>query len=119
MRIAIVLAIGALAATTALSDEVRLRGGGRLSGIVVEETPETLVVEVGAGRVTIPRSIVESIAEGRSPLVAYLDRAKDLRRDDVAGWLDLAAWAEGNDLKTQAREAYAHVLDIDPQNAAA
>jgi hypothetical protein len=119
MKVAIALAIGVLAAATAVSDEVRLRGGGRLVGIVVEDTPENVVVEVGAGRVTVPRSLVGSISRGHSALLTYLSRADALRRDDVAGWLELAAWAEGNDLKTQAREAYTHVVGIDSQNAVA
>ena len=41
-----------------LADEVFLVGGGRLVGEVVEERGDAIVVEVGAGRVTLPASRV-------------------------------------------------------------
>ena len=37
----------------------------------------------------------------------------------MGGWLALARWAERRDLLTQAREAYEHVVAVDPENAAA
>ena len=38
----------------ALADEVFLVGGGRLVGEVVEQRGDAVVIEVGAGRVTLP-----------------------------------------------------------------
>ena len=83
-------AAAVLAATVtvvpATADEVLLKGGGRLQGVVVERTEKAIVIETGPGRVTFPISIVERIVEGRSPLEAYRERAAELAMDDAAGW---------------------------------
>jgi hypothetical protein len=101
------------------ADEVFLKGGGKVSGIVVERTPTVIVLEVGPGRVSVPLSRVERVVEGRSALTTYRRKAAQLAPDDVAGWLELGRWAQESGLETQAREAFEHVLAKDPQNAAA
>ena len=52
-------------------------------------------------------------------LTVYRQRAEQLLPENVAGWVALARWAEDHDLLTQAREAYAYVLTLEPDNAAA
>jgi hypothetical protein len=54
-----------------------------------------------------------------SPLATYRQRARALEAKDVSGWLELALWARDQELLTQAREAFAHVLTLDPANASA
>jgi hypothetical protein len=106
-------------AAAAPADEVRLKGGGRVSGVVVERTPTAVVIETGPGRVTLPMSRVERIVEGRSTLAAYRERAAQLTPADAAGWADLARWAGDRGLLTQAREAWQRVLAADPAHAEA
>jgi hypothetical protein len=108
-----------LAATSVLADEVYLRGGGRVSGIIAEESAESVEVEIGAGLVSVPRSQVDRIVRASSPLATYQTRARGLAADDVSGWLTLASWAQRMDLSTQARDAYTHVLDVEPGNSVA
>lgn len=103
----------------AWADTVYLEGGRTINGVVVERTDTTLVIEIGPGRVGLPLSRVKKVVPSKSPLAEYRERAQQLQNDDVAGWLRLADWAEGADLKTQAREACEQVLRSDPQNAAA
>jgi hypothetical protein len=111
------LAVGAaLAASVASTDEVLLRGGGRVSGVVVDRTPTTVVIETGPGRVTLPLTRVERIVEGRSTLVTFQERAAAIAPGDAAGWAALARWAGERDLVTQSRSAWHRVLAIDPQN---
>ena len=115
-----VLAVGVLVAgPAAWADEVFLRGGGSIHGEVVQRTAASIVMEVGPGRMTLPMSRVERIVATTSALSVYRDRAARLASGDVAGWLGLARWAEGRDLLTQAREAFEHVVAVDPSNAAA
>jgi hypothetical protein len=111
----------ALAVGTGLgqADVVYLTGGGRIEGEVVEQRPDGVVVEVSAGRITLPRSRIERMVVGRSALSEFRARAAALAGGDLRGWLALAAWARDNDLLTQARGAYEHVLSLDPTNAAA
>lgn len=115
MRAAIVLGLLALP-VAASADEIYLRGGGRLIGVVVERRAESVVVEVGPGLVTVPASHVERIVEGTPAFVIYRDRSSRLSPTDVNGWLQLALWARDHDLLTQSHQAFDHVLAIDPGN---
>jgi len=114
-----VVACGIVVPCGTSADEVWLKGGGRLVGEVLERTATQLMLEVGPGHVSVPISRVERVVAGPSPLSVYRSRLSRLRRDDLAGWLDLAAWAEARELGRQSRDAYAHVLTLDPTNAAA
>ena len=109
----------ALLATVAPCDEVLLRGGGRVSGVIVERTERSVVIETGPGRVTLAMSRVEKIVEGRSALEAFQERAGALAASDSEGWAALARWAAGRDLVTPSRSAWQRVLAFDPQNAEA
>jgi hypothetical protein len=114
-RIAItLLAVGV--ARVSGADDVFLRGGGRLSGVVVERTKDKVVVETGPGLVTMPMSRVERIVESRSSLEAYQERVAALAPGDVPGWADLARWAAEHDLLTQSRRAWQRVLAADPSH---
>jgi hypothetical protein len=115
-KVVIGLLIAGLAATTASADEVFLRGGGRITGIVVESTKDSVAIETGPGRVTLPMSRVLRIVDGRSTLEVYRERADALEPGNVAGWADLARWAAERDLVTQSREAWRRVLASDPSH---
>ena len=113
-RTAIGVVAAGLSVATASSDEILLRGGGRVSGVVVERTRDAIVVEAGPGRVTLSMALVEKVVEGRSTLEAYHERAGALEPGDVEGWADLARWAAERELLTQSREAWQRVLAADP-----
>jgi hypothetical protein len=101
------------------ADEVFLRGGGVLRGEIVAEGRDAVVIEVGPGRITVPRSRVERIVSSQSDLATYRLRAASLAAQDVRGWLSLARWAEAHDLLTQAREAFTRAAAADPSSAEA
>jgi len=106
-----------LAPSLAGADSVFLKSGGEIKGEVVEQRADAVVMEVGPGRVTVPMKNVARIVSSTTDLGVYHARAAALPSRDVAGWLTLAAWAQRRNLATQAREAYEHVLDVDPMNA--
>jgi hypothetical protein len=112
--VAMGLGMAALAASAASPDEIFLRSGGRVTGVVLEQTRTAIVIETGPGRVTLPLSIVEKVVEGRSLLEAFHERAEALAPGDVQGWSALARWAAERDLVTQSREAWQRVLAADP-----
>jgi hypothetical protein len=101
------------------ADQVFLKGGGQLNGVVVARTASSIVVEVAPGRVTLPISRVERVVQGTSALEAFRESSTRLLSDDVTGWLALAQWALDRDLQTQARGAFEHVALVDPSNATA
>src|SRR5690348_16022218 len=108
-----------LAPALAQADSVFLKRGGEIKGEVIERRADSVVIEVGPGRVTLPMASVDHIVSSHTDIGAFRARAATLAARDVAGWLDLAAWAQGHDLATFAREAYEHVLSVDPLNATA
>jgi hypothetical protein len=117
--IAAVAGVLILVASTATADEIQLRHGGRISGVLVEKTEKTLTIDTGPGRVTLPLALVEKIVEGRSVLAVWQERAAALAASDAQGWAALARWAGERDLPTQERIAWQHVLAVDPGNAEA
>jgi hypothetical protein len=64
-------------------------------------------------------SQVESIETGASALASYRSRAAAIAPGDASGWLELALWARDAGLETQAQDAFARVVAIDPTNALA
>ena len=111
------LAVFSCAAASA--DEVYLKGGGRVSGRIVQRTATSVEIDVGGGTVTVPAKQVERIVEARGALDAYSDRAGALDPKDREGWAALGRWASDQGLSTQSREAYRRVLAIDPSDAEA
>lgn len=113
------LALLLLGATPLAADQVFLKGGGQLTGVVVERSASSVVIEVAPGRLTIPASRVERIVEGQSPLATFQARAAALAPGDAAGWVALADWALERGMQTQARAAFERAVAIDPDNAGA
>lgn len=113
------LMVIALAAAPLFADEVHLKGGGRITGEIVERTEDSVTVDIGRGLITARMSSVVSIDEGTSPLQEYRARAAALPAGDAKAWRELARWAQGWTLSTQAAEAYSKVLAILPGDAEA
>lgn len=111
--------LGAALTPSVRGDEVLLVGGGRLSGVIVERTATTIVLETAPGRVGVPLARVARIVAGSSALDEYRMRRQALAPDDVAGWLALAQWSQAHGLATQARTAFEQVVRLDPSQAAA
>jgi hypothetical protein len=115
-RTVVAVLAAAFAAAPAAADEVFLRGGGHVTGVIVERTKDAVVLETAPGRVTLPVRRIERIVESRSALEVFRERAADLAPGDVDGWAALARWAAERDLLTQAREAWQAVLAVNPSH---
>jgi hypothetical protein len=98
------------------ADEVHLTSGGVVSGVIVEQNDETVVLETGPGRVTLHRSRIARVIEGSSPLQVFHERAASVPRGDVEALARLARWAAEQALATQARETWRQVLRLDPDH---
>ena len=106
----------ALLPTLAVADEVFLKGAGSISGRIVEQTGDTVTVDVGAGQISVPMANVDRIAKGKTALDEYDARAARLGPEDVDGWKSLGNWAAGQGLSSQARAAYEKVLAVAPND---
>lgn len=105
-QVAVVLA---LAVTPLLGDELFLKGGGRITGAIVKETEAAVIVDIGAGNMTVQRSAIVRMERSASPLQKYRAQAASLKPEDVEGWRNLGRWAAGRGLTKQAREAFTKV----------
>jgi len=106
----------ALAAAPLFADEIRLQGGGRLSGEIVEQSEESVTIDIGAGKMTVSMSTVVGIDKSTSPLQAYRTRAATIADNDVDGWRELGRWAAKEGLATQSREAFSRVRSLAPND---
>lgn len=98
------------------ADVVHLKNGRSMEGMVLEETPERVLLQLPFGEIGLARASVSRIERGESPLGQYLERRRglELRTGGAEEWLDLALWAEGQGLDHSAREAVFVAARLDP-----
>lgn len=111
-----VIVIIALAAVPVFADDVHLRGGGQISGQIIEQTDDSVTVDIGGGTITAKMSTVVNIEKNNSPLQEYRERAAKIPAGDADAWRKLARWAGGYSLSSQVREAYREVVAILPND---
>ncbi|HEY2290962.1 MAG TPA: hypothetical protein VGM86_09705 [Thermoanaerobaculia bacterium] len=115
-RCQVIALVLTLAATPALGDVLFLKGGGRVTGEIVSETAESVTVDIGAGKMTVPKSSVVRVETSASPLQSYRAKAASLAPGDVEGWRALGRWAAAQGLSLQAREAFTKVKAVVPND---
>jgi hypothetical protein len=106
----------ALAATPVFADDVYLRGGGQITGEIIEQTEDSVTVDIGGGTITARMSSIVRIEQNVSPLQEYRERAEDIADGDAEAWRELARWATGRALSSQAWEAWERVIAILPDD---
>lgn len=111
-----IIVIIALVAAPVFADDVYLRGGGQITGEIVERTDANVTVDIGGGTITAKRSSIVRIEESISPLQEYRTRAAEIPDGDAEAWRELARWASNRTLSSQAWKAYSHVLEILPDD---
>ena len=110
------IVIIALAAVPVFADDVYLRGGGQITGEIVERTDDFVKVDIGGGTITAKTSSIVRIEESVSPLQEYRARAAEIPDGDAEAWRELAGWASNRTLSSQAWHAYSQVLEILPDD---
>lgn len=111
-----------LTATGAVSsnaDVLHLKQGGRLEGVLTSETEWNVTIDVGMGRVTIPRGNVSRIERRESALSGYRNRLRAIAPGDVRAYAELARFASVSGLGGESRQMWARVLSLDPRNVEA
>ena len=111
------IVIIALAAVPVFADDVYLRGGGQITGEIISQTEDSVTVDIGGGgSISARMSSVVRIDKGISPLQDYRARAGNIPDDDAEAWRELARWAKGSALSSQALKAYSKVVAILPDD---
>lgn len=111
-----VIVILALVAAPAYGADVYLRGGGQITGVIVEQTDESVTVDIGGATISARMSSVVRIDESVSPLEMYRERAAGIPEGDADAWRELARWARGRALSSQSLEAFTKVLEVLPDD---
>lgn len=98
------------------ADVVHLKNGRSIEGIVLEESPDQVMIKVAYGEIGLPRSSILEIERGESALAEYLERREALvQRDAFATeWVSLARWADENGLDHSSKEAALVAARLDP-----
>jgi hypothetical protein len=107
-----------LAASLAWADQIVLRDGRALTGIVTSADPQ-VVLKTELGTITFPKAEVVSIEYRKTPQQEYAERLAALRPSDAEGLCKLAQWAAEQGLAKQSQEAYAKTLEANPDHPAA
>ncbi|HVN33329.1 MAG TPA: hypothetical protein VMT45_15235 [Thermoanaerobaculaceae bacterium] len=113
------IAVIALAAVPLYADDVYLKGGGQVTGEIVERTADSVTVDVGGGTLTVGTSSVVRIEKSVSPLQEYRERAARIPEGDSEAWRELARWATSCALGTMASQAWLKVVAIVPDDTEA
>jgi hypothetical protein len=113
MRLVVIIL---LAAGPVLADDIYLRGGGQITGQIIEQTEDSVTIDIGGGTMTAKMSSVVKIEKNTSPLQEYRTRAARIPAGDAEAWRELARWAKGYSLSSQARQAYRELLTILPDD---
>ena len=115
MRRGIIVVI-ALAAAPLFADVVHLKGGGRITGEIVEQTAESVTVNIGGGNLSVGASSVVRIEKSTSPVQEFRTRAASIPPGDAEAWRELGDWAASGGQATLAGEAYSQVVAILPDD---
>ena len=117
MRIfGIALAI-AVCATPAMADEIILKSGGKLTGIVRSESDTKVVIEVAAGTASVNPAQIAKITKGATKLHDYYDR--EARAEDGKDFVLLAIWSKENGYNRFYKTNMQKALTIEPDNETA
>ena len=112
--------IVALAASLAAADEIQLTNGRKITGKVVKKDVNTVVIEVGAGTITLAAKDVSAVNPGRTAIDEYQEKVNAIKDSTKASdFLALAKWAEDNKLTRYTPALYQKVIALEPDNAQA
>jgi hypothetical protein len=112
--------IAALGISVAAADEVQLTNGRKITGKVTKKDGGKVVVEVGAGTITLDAKEVSAVNPGRTAIDEYNDKWNAVKDSTKASdFLNLAKWAADNKLTRFLPGLYQKVIAIDPDNAEA
>lgn len=118
MRTLMLVLAGLFFAVAARADVVHLKNGKSIEGKVTVQG-DKVTVQIPFGSVSFPKSKVLRIERKESSIEVYDKKIVALKKGDVAGRLELAAWCRKQGLRARGDALLRDVLTLDPQNATA
>jgi hypothetical protein len=96
---------------TAWADVLVLKNGGTMEGVIISETPEEISIDIGEGKVALPRSAVESVTRSK-------DRAELMRQIQIRQLESGSESPEGTEFLRNAYQAAARARENARKHAA-
>jgi hypothetical protein len=119
-QISLTAVLIAAAASLAVADEIQLTNGSKILGNVSKKDAQKVVIEVGAGTITLDTKDVSAINLGRTPLNEYDDRWKQVQNSTNAAELyELLGWAKSKGLTRYVGPLASKIIALDPDHAGA
>ena len=113
-------ALGLLASTTALADEIQLTNGHKITGIVSKKDAGKVTVEVGAGTIVLDAKEISAVNPGRTLLHDYQEQYEAVKNSkNAADFWKLAQWAKEKKLTRYVGPLSQKVIELEPDHAAA
>ncbi|HZE95905.1 MAG TPA: hypothetical protein VE981_02650 [Planctomycetota bacterium] len=110
----------ALAAPLAAADEIQLTNGRKITGNVSKKDGDKVIVEVGAGTITLDAKEVSAINPGKTAINEYEERWNAVKDSTKTAELwDLAVWAKSKSLSRYVAPICQKIIAIDPEHAGA
>ncbi len=112
--------IAAFGASLAAADEIQLTNGHKITGSVSKRDAQKIVVEVGAGTITLDAKEVSAINPGRTALNDYQDKWAGVKSSNKASdYFELAKWAKEQKLTRYVAPLCQKAIELDPEHAGA
>lgn len=110
------LAIVLVLASPAAADELLLKNGAVLNGVVKEEG-DRYILEVDFGTMSIPKSQVKSVRRSEDPIQEF--EAKRVKAATAQEHFDVGLWARQKELHTRAGDMFKRAITLDPEHEGA
>ncbi len=107
-----------LAVSEVEADEIHLRGGAVIEGKATAQG-DKLLIELDAGRISVPLADVVRVDSKATPLERFDTQFAALDPNDVRGHMKLAAFCREHGLVARERELLTRVIELEPDHAEA
>lgn len=98
------------------ADVVHLANGRSLEGVILEESSTQVLLRLPFGEIGLPQTSIVRLERSESSLQEFLDRRATLEStaSGAGDWLELALWADRQELDHSARQAVLVAARLDP-----
>ena len=93
---------------------IELEGGRRVVGLLVEQTPQQVVLRISGGQQTFPKEKVTHITFLAPVLERYRDMRRQIADDDFASLVQLVLWLEQRERYSLAIAEIDQALSLEP-----
>ncbi len=98
---------------------VRLKNGGSLEGLLLSDDGRRIMIEFGAGTITLNKEDVASLELSRNRFQEFKEREARVAPTDAKALWELALWAKANNLSSYADKTAQRLIALEPDHAGA